>query len=182
MAAFWALTGLRNDVPAGGNGNFGRRDFVWGTGAEFEIEVATGELAVFLGERIHSIGPEASRVAGSNHGVGFLVKKQLASGELVEFGSYGATTACGNGVDDDGDGLADMDDPGCPTPYAEPENPHCDDGIDNDDDGLLDFADPGCRAEFPYTEGSSCGLGAELTLLWLPWAWWRRRRSAKPGS
>jgi hypothetical protein len=179
MAAFWALTGLRNDVRAGGNGNFGRRDFVWGTGAEFEVELATGELAQFLGERIHSVGPEVSRVAGSNHGVGFLVQKQLASGELVQFSSYGAASACGNGEDDDGDGLVDMDDPGCPTPYAEPENPRCDDGIDNDGDGLLDFADPGCRPEFPYLEGSSCGLGVELTLLLLPWAWWRRRQSAR---
>ena len=38
MAAFWAITGVqRNDVRAGGNGRFGRRDFIWHGGAEFAL-------------------------------------------------------------------------------------------------------------------------------------------------
>lgn len=79
---------------------------------------------------------------------------------------------CMNGIDDDSDGLVDMDDPGChtdgdasnlasyvpgdnsegdPVPPAPPENTLalCSDGIDNDSDGLTDLADPDCAAFFP---------------------------------
>jgi len=53
--------------------------------------------------------------------------------------------ACSNGVDDDGDGLADHpNDPGCADPASDIENPQCQDGINNDpgqdpDPGLIDF-------------------------------------------
>jgi hypothetical protein len=51
---------------------------------------------------------------------------------------------CGNGVDDNGDGLIDDDDPQCQ------EAGNCDDGIDNDGDGATDLEDledcpPGCE-------------------------------------
>jgi hypothetical protein len=45
---------------------------------------------------------------------------------------------CGNGLDDDGDGLTDA--PDCPE--------DCDDGRDNDGDGLIDLADPACQQMF----------------------------------
>ncbi len=54
---------------------------------------------------------------------------------------------CRNGRDDDGDGLVDMNDPGCSTPddNNESDEPACSDRRDNDGDGLVDFpADPGC--------------------------------------
>lgn len=78
---------------------------------------------------------------------------------------------CADSIDNDGDGLTDRDDPGCPTisndgdrfddytekrfgsdpgdPNSVPEHdiPHpgsCRDRIDNDRDGLTDAADPGC--------------------------------------
>lgn len=62
--------------------------------------------------------------------------------------------ACADGVDNDGDGLVDMADPGCTGPTDNDEtNPAvppavpsyaCSDGADNDGDGLIDAADPGC--------------------------------------
>ena len=64
-----------------------------------------------------------------------------------------APAQCDDGVDNDGDGFTDMDDPGCvnaqdndeanaPLP---PALMQCEDGIDNDGDGLVDFPDdPGC--------------------------------------
>jgi hypothetical protein len=73
--------------------------------------------------------------------------------------------ACDNGLDDDFDGDADLEDAGCPFPYASPENPQCDDGIDNDGDGLVDFDDPQCERSWPYWEASPCGLGVELVLV-----------------
>jgi len=60
--------------------------------------------------------------------------------------------ACDNGLDDDGDGLADLTDPGCFEALDGSERGidwFCDDGLDQDGDGLADFpADPGC--EDPY--------------------------------
>jgi hypothetical protein len=61
--------------------------------------------------------------------------------------------ACSNGVDDDGDGLVDMADPGCSStsdtdeynaPPPPPPATQCADGVDNDGDGLIDLNDAGC--------------------------------------
>ncbi len=53
---------------------------------------------------------------------------------------------CNNGIDDDGDGLVDLADPGCPTSSDTSENNIfiCANGSDDDGDGLTDSADPGC--------------------------------------
>lgn len=55
---------------------------------------------------------------------------------------------CDDNIDNDGDGLVDLDDPDCQT---------CNDGIDNDGDGLTDGKDPDCAA-FPLVEGDALGL------------------------
>ncbi len=93
---------------------------------------------------------------------------------------------CGDHVDNDADGLADLMDPGCSTLSSSPEDPACNDGIDNDGDGGIDFdgagvanADPQCSAGSWPTEGaviSGCGLGVELALL-LPILFLGRHRS-----
>ncbi|GEM_PF-3056434 len=71
--------------------------------------------------------------------------------------------ACGDGQDDDGDGLTDFPaDPGCQSPQDPAEGdprvrPACSDGLDNDGDGRTDFdtdhdgqldapEDPGCES------------------------------------
>lgn len=61
------------------------------------------------------------------------------------------TSACADGLDNDGDGLIDLADPGCSdaldndeTNIVTPPPSACADGIDNDGDGLIDLADPGC--------------------------------------
>jgi len=73
----------------------------------------------------------------------------------------GQPAACGDGVDNDGDGRTDFpEDPGCASPEDPSELdpldlPQCADGIDNDGDGRIDFDqngngvvdpedDPGC--------------------------------------
>jgi hypothetical protein len=43
---------------------------------------------------------------------------------------------CFDGIDNDGDGFSDLNDPDCP---------RCFDGIDNDQDGLVDENDPDCH-------------------------------------
>ena len=65
-----------------------------------------------------------------------------------------AVAACSNGVDDDGDGLADDADPGCALANDVDETdgcvtggpcPECADAIDTDNDGLVAWpASPGC--------------------------------------
>ena len=60
---------------------------------------------------------------------------------------------CADGIDNDADGLTDLDDPGCADAadndeedVPDPVSPvaQCADGIDNDVDGLTDLNDPGC--------------------------------------
>ena len=98
------------------------------------------------------------------------------------------TSECSDGVDNDGDGRIDLDDPGC-TSASDPSEHDarfaCDDGIDNDGDGLVDFADPVCQRSWPYWESAppasafqpppTCGVGAELALA-MPILGWLRRR------
>lgn len=59
---------------------------------------------------------------------------------------------CGNGVDDDGDGVTDG--PNCPE--GPPGDPSCSDTFDNDGDGLIDGNDPNCQ-----TPVETCGDGID---------------------
>jgi len=67
-----------------------------------------------------------------------------------------AAPACSDGIDNDGDGLIDLRDPGCASSVDDSERSParvCDDGIDNDADGLLDFpADAGCSNPWDTSE------------------------------
>jgi subtilisin family serine protease len=98
-------------------------------------------------------------------------------------------------VDGDGDGVSDPPgDPACDSPFGF-ESRLCQDGLDNDDDGLIDWdggvsiwgaghanvtaADPRCSQPWRNNERPTrgrCGLGSELVLLLVPFAWWVRRR------
>jgi hypothetical protein len=49
---------------------------------------------------------------------------------------------CRDGIDNDGDGVADGHDTGCNQVLYEPYEVTCDDGIDNDADTLIDLQDP----------------------------------------
>lgn len=85
-------------------------------------------------------------------------------------GGGGGPKQCADGIDNDGDGLTDSEDPGCHTDYN-PYNPssyddtlddesavgttQCSDGVDNDSDGQADMADPGCHTDHnPYNDSS----------------------------
>jgi Tol biopolymer transport system component len=64
---------------------------------------------------------------------------------------------CGNGLDDDGDGLADLDDAGCSDEFDSSERGSdvCDDDLDDDGDGFAGFPeDPGCDDVYDVDETS----------------------------
>jgi YVTN family beta-propeller protein len=90
--------------------------------------------------------------------------------------------ACNDGIDNDGDGLADLADPSCTSGALHVENPQCRNGVDDDGDGAVDAADAHCSGPADDREraGASCGLGTELAFLL--GGWWglreRRRRHA----
>jgi len=63
-------------------------------------------------------------------------------------GGSPAAEICDDGIDNDGDGLTDCDDPDCDSDTAcQPVAEVCDDGIDNDGDGLTDCDDPDCDSD-----------------------------------
>ena len=77
----------------------------------------------------------------------------------------GATPACSNGLDDDGDGLVDApSDPGCTdaNDASERGTASCDDGIDNDGDYGVDVGgDIACATVFGWLETAQCQDGID---------------------
>ena len=94
------------------------------------------------------------------------VTDETSGGAIVDPVAVGAVRAprCSDGVDNDGDGLADFpDDPGCADAAdpSERSNQLCDNGIDDDGDGLIDFpADPGCKS-VDWLENPACDNGID---------------------
>jgi hypothetical protein len=71
----------------------------------------------------------------------------LTGAILDDWEARDSQVACADGIDNDGDGLVDLADPGCANGADTSEHSSqlaCDDGTDNDGDGLVDLADPGC--------------------------------------
>jgi hypothetical protein len=80
---------------------------------------------------------------------------------------------CANGLDDDQDGIVDLEDPGCASPRDESESEPlqvrhaCANGLDDDADGHVDFpTDPGCLAAGDDAEDDpavlpACGNGRD---------------------
>ena len=83
-------------------------------------------------------------------------------GSAPDLGAFETGSGCSDGLDNDGDGLADFpDDPGCDSASDFSEKSAalvCDDGIDNDSDGGMDFdpatfANPGDESTDPAGQG-----------------------------
>jgi hypothetical protein len=89
----------------------------------------------------------------------------------------GTPAACGNGIDDDGDGRVDADDPGCDWLGDNGEAdglgppPECANGDDDDTDGLVDGADPDCDAATAWESGG-CGFGVPPPIATAPGRHW----------
>ena len=147
---------------------------------------------VYLGWTLRGAARQKSRAAGmdvdllrATQGVLDPIRGTLCPFlyERVQSGTPASVPACSDGVDNDGDGLADFPvDPGCSGPVVRLEDPACDDRLDNDHEGRIDLADPDCRNPSDVTEAPrppivGCGFGPELTLV-LSGLWWLGRRRA----
>ncbi len=67
-------------------------------------------------------------------------------GSTAEFG-FTYLDWCSDGEDNDGDDLADADDPGCTGSGGASEAGPCEDHADNDGDSWIDEQDPGCAGD-----------------------------------
>ena len=92
------------------------------------------------------------------------IKDGDRSGSGYVFSNLGTTPACSDGIDNDGDALADLDDPGCAVALdtSERSGLACIDESDNDGDGLVDYPeDPGCGAARSDLENPACQDGID---------------------
>lgn len=74
----------------------------------------------------------------------------LGAAALAAATSCSGRGDCGDGSDNDADGLIDADDPGCELngdqEAPDPKITACGDAVDNDGDGAIDLDDPGCAS------------------------------------
>jgi subtilisin-like proprotein convertase family protein len=92
-----------------------------------------------------------------------IVEAYFSSPSTVDYAIVieAAEGTCDDGVDDDGDGLTDCEDPDC---FGQPgctTEAICDDFLDNDDDGDTDCADTDCFGQTGCTAESICDDGAD---------------------
>ena len=116
----------------------------------------TGELACLTSPGVHMPGTWSfSQLPAARYFVNIDATTEDATGMgRLEIQTVGPLDEwCANGIDDNGDGLADCADPQCSAlSLCQPET-LCRNDLDDDDDGWTDCADPDCMAT------SSCGPG-----------------------
>ncbi|MEM9833425.1 MAG: gliding motility-associated C-terminal domain-containing protein [Bacteroidota bacterium] len=81
---------------------------------------------------------------------------QRMEGDIIS----GQPINCNDGIDNDGDGLPDCQDPDCSTATNCGDTEICNDGIDNNGDGLVDCEDGDCASQAAFCE-SDCGNGID---------------------
>ncbi len=102
----------------------------------------------------------------TNHTQAILLVLLVATAPIaLAQAGQGPQRDCRDGLDNDGDGFSDLNDPGCASKRDRSElgaGP-CDDGLDNDDDGTTDSGDPGCSSLTDTSElgASACDDGAD---------------------
>jgi hypothetical protein len=154
-----------SDVSGDGRlviGTSSNTPFLWQEGR------GIGSLPELLAAHGVDLGLWTLRSADAISGDGCFVTGS-ASHPSLGFGFYVAEIGCNtcrDGLDDDADGLTDLDDPGCADADDLDESDparECDDGVDNDWDGGRDFrvdgaGDPACHSVWGR-EDSECQDG-----------------------
>lgn len=124
-------------------------ELAWGAGVE--------DGAVFI-----TVGVVGDPVIAGAQVVYFSTRYRAFTEALVADPPPTTETNCGNGIDDDLDGLSDLEDPDC---SLAPGPEYCWDGEDNDQDGLIDCMDEDCAVECekpPLDPDMTDDLGYEL--------------------
>lgn len=141
-----------DDLPGQG-GSQHEADIVSGDsgGAAFVGSGSSAELVGILIARATFEGQPSSTSFYGNSGIAadlFAYRSELLA--VID------RPDCDDGLDDDGDGLADYPlDPGCSSPTDTSEHDislACDNDLDDDGDGLVDLADPSCTDAFDPSE------------------------------
>ncbi|PIR88206.1 MAG: hypothetical protein COU10_00395 [Candidatus Harrisonbacteria bacterium CG10_big_fil_rev_8_21_14_0_10_45_28] len=91
----------------------------------------------------------------TNTGYNGATGSQVNTGYNTATGQVAYNPACSDGIDNDGDGKVDMNDPGCTSASDNSEYNvvyACSDGVDNDGDGKVDMNDPGCTSASDNSE------------------------------
>lgn len=94
-------------------------------------------------------------------------------GSPCQLAAMPTTWSCSDGIDDDGDGLTDAEDPQCFSEtgdeaglaLADGTLTACTDGVDNDGNGVLDADDPGCLDAGDRVEGDGYDGALSITAL-----------------
>ncbi len=161
------------------------------TGNVWSLDPDTLNLVDRTVELAPAAGATFNLVGFGEDGSGRLLLVQSNQGAIYRIVS--ADPACGDGLDNDADGLGDFPaDPGCQNPSGALEDPQCDDGVDNDGDDGVDWdgggvssADQQCSQGWVASEGSvgsppGCGIGPELALVFAAlWLLVSRRSAAR---
>jgi hypothetical protein len=174
--------GSGNDKIDGGGGD----DKIYGEGGNDQIHGGDGNDRMDGGDGSDQIDGEGGKDDKADGGAGTdgcTAEKQVnCEGEAV------FTTACNDGIDNDGDGTIDFGfnaqlqeappDPGCDSygDNSELGTTQCDDGIDNDNDGRFDYSpyvqpaggeavrgDTDCDSPADDSEFPQCQPGAAST-------------------
>lgn len=110
--------------------------------SEIETLAMPGTISDFV------ITPDGARAFVAFRDFNYIAVVDIASRSISNL--VGASNSCSDGVDNDGDGRIDQDDPQCFGPFGSEipvpatETANCQDGEDNDEDGLIDRDDPDC--------------------------------------
>jgi Tol biopolymer transport system component len=144
-------------------------DIYWGNG-DIVVLDGTGAIAAQIYGREPSWSPDGQHLVGvradalsylfwsTADGLRSQVFTTSGADREPSWGPGSLAPQCGNGTDDDGDGLTDLDDPSCGDESGPSERVYgpCDDTLDDDGDGLAAFPqDPGCADAYDFDERSA---------------------------
>lgn len=119
-------------------------------GCDMHVELGTPTHIPLNGSPRHIVASHQGDVYVSADLTPFITRVSLNDDECPPSApcEIPLTHTCNDGLDNDGNGLIDAEDPSCYTPFMNEgdlfPDAECADGVDNDGDGLIDALDPKC--------------------------------------
>lgn len=132
-------------------------------GFSFQSTTAPGTITYYVQGFVKApqVTGDASEILDGGFDLSLMDFRQNSVTGTIE----GPVAECADGVDNDGDGLPDLQDPGCRDARWPTENPDCDNDADDDGDELQDHPDdPGCHHPYDLSEVMDCQDGIDSDL------------------